>query len=354
MLARRSTERPGVALQRSDTCRRLVAEARGFSVEFEPCMANHLPMVLVALGRMGAKPARLDAYFEAYRDRSRLPPAPESAGRVHDRNWMTRLGERVYEGDYRAYFAAEVSRLGMVEAQRRHLPRLVPGIAASALHALMRLAYADLEGDADEAATALGYWATTFLPLRVAGTSEPITDDPAAILGRLRGIEELRRVPPPEPDLLWRWMRAVARTAAFPPVVDWLAPRPGLLDQIARVSLTFYAATMTFEALHALTGCHWLRLVRPHWGDEALAVRYFWQAIAAVYPKIGMPELPPPEAIDEIRALPCPDWPEIMARACASDDEHDISLVFSAAEEGRHRGDRLYRVVAARRVGLIE
>lgn len=339
--------------QRSEACRRLVAEARGFSVEFVPFMANHLPMVLVALDRMGATPARLGAFFETYRDTSRLMPAPAGTGRIDAGNWAAHLGERALEGDYRAHFTAEVARLGIAEAQRRYLPHLVPGIAASAFHALMRLAYADLEGDGDEAGTALGYWAMTFLPLRLADGGRPITGDPAEILARLRAIEALRAVPPPEIDLLWHWMRAVARSAAFPPVVDWLAPAPGLLDRAAAVSLAFYAATMTFEALHALTGCHWLRLARPHWPDEALAVRYFWQAIAAVYPKIGMPELPPPEAIAEIRAMPCPDWPEIMARACASDDEHDISLAFSASEEERARGDRLYRVVAARRVGLV-
>lgn len=338
---------------RSETCRRLVAEARVFSAEFAPFMANHLPMLLVALDRMGATPERMHAFFEIYRDTNRLGPPPEAGQPIHAGGWTAYFGERGYEADYRRFFAGEVARLGAAGAQARYLPQLVPGIAASALHAMMRLAYADMEGDDDEVATALGYWATTFLPLRFAGKSEPITDDPVAILDRLRGIDELRRVPPPEPDLLWRWMREVARKSAFPPVVDWLRDRPGLLDRVSSASLAFYAATMTFEALHALTGCHWLRLLRPHLPDEGLTVRYFWQAICSVYPKIGMPELPPAEAIDEMRRLPCPDWPEITAKACASDDEHDISLVFSAREEEAFRQDRLYRVVAARRVGLI-
>ena len=338
---------------RSETCRRLVTETRAFSAEFAPFMANHLPMMLVALDRMGATPQRLQDYFEWYRDTNRLGPIPETGEPIHEAGWAKRFGEREHEGDYRRFFALEVGRLGTAGAQARYLPQLIPGIAASALHAMMRLAYADMESDEEEVATALGYWATTFLPLRFAGKSEPITSDPAVILDRLRGIEELRHVTPPEPDLLWRWMREVARKSAFPPVVDWLRDRPGLLGRVTAASLAFYAATMTFEALHALTGCHWLKLLRPHLPDEGLTVRYFWQAICAVYPKIGMPELPPPEAIDEMRRLPCPDWPEITAAACASNDEHDISLVFSAREEEAFLQDRLYRVVAARRVGLI-
>ena len=53
------------------------------------------------------------------------------------------------------------------------------------------------------------------------------------------------------------------------------------------------------------------------------------------------------------RRRPCPDWPEIAAAAVRSDDEHDLSLVFSAREEQREFGDRLYQVVAARRMQLI-
>jgi hypothetical protein len=341
-----------VANAGNPTLDRLRAEARGFSVEFDPFLANHLPMALVILDRLGAPAARLESWFETYRDANHLKPAPESRGRVNGANWQARFGEREFEGDSRAYFAREVASRGAEAVLGDHLPLLVPGIAASALHALMRLAYARLTGDADEVGVALGYWAMTYLPLRFTGKSEPLTSDPAAILDRLRGIDELRDIHP-DSDLLWRWMREVSRKAAFPPVADWLRPAPDTLDRLASASLAFYAGTMTFEALHALTGVHWLRLLGRDWPDEGLALRYFWQAITAVYPKIGMPVLPGPEDLAAMRATEAPDWPEIKERACLSDDEHDISLAFSASEEEARTGDRLYRVVAARRVGLI-
>ena len=82
-------------------------------------------------------------------------------------------------------------------------------------------------------------------------------------------------------------------------------------------------------------------------------LRYFWQAIAALYPKLGFPDLPSAETLEAWRRQPCPDWPEIAAAAVRSDDEHDLSLVFSAREEHRKFGDRLYQVVAARRIQLI-
>ena len=53
-----------------------------------------------------------------------------------------------------------------------------------------------------------------------------------------------------------------------------------------------------------------------------------------------------------MRAQPAPSWPEIAARAVASDDEHDLSFTFSAMEEEKTYGDVLYRILAARRLDL--
>jgi hypothetical protein len=330
----------------------LLARARGYSVEFDPWMANHLPMGLFILARLGADERRLEAWLETYAAASHLRPLPSSRGRINAANWDRHLGERELEADYRAFFAAEVVRLGPAGAQQRYLPTLVPGVAASALHALMRLAYGNLAADPAEIGTALGYWACTFLPLRSADAAGLGTADPATLLATLKQTPELCRLEP-ESDLLWHWMRAVSATATFPNVAALLAPTPDLLARVAQASLALMAGTMSFEALHAVTSAHWIRLIRPHWPDEALAVRYLWQAVAALYPKIGMPELPTADRLAELRELPCPDWPEIRLHAIASDDEHDLSFTFTAMEEQRHYGDRLYQVLASRRLGLI-
>jgi hypothetical protein len=132
-----------------------------------------------------------------------------------------------------------------------------------------------------------------------------------------------------------------------------LAIGPETHDRVARVSLALYAATEEFSALHALTGTHWLRLMAARTPDAATPLRYFWQAIASLYPKIGFPDLPDAAAVEAWRAAPCPDWAEIEAAAARSDDEHDLSLAFSAREEWKVYGDRLYQVVAARRMRLI-
>jgi hypothetical protein len=331
---------------------RLLAECREFSGEFPDFLANHLPMVLVAMHRLGGSDERLNAFFATYRDSNRLPPPPVCVTPIAREDWYASLGDRARESDYVAFFRAEVAHIGARGAVARYLPGLLPGLAASATHGLMRLAYGVFRDDPEEIAIALGYWAATYLELGVTGNAAPVTDDPAEVLLRMRPVASFRYVET-ELDLLWHFMRAMAAKPEFRPVGDWLAIGPGTAGRMREASLALYAGTMDFCALHAVTGCHWLRMLRPATPDPGLALRYFWQAIASLYPKIGFPELPSSEALDGWRRAPCPDWPEIEAAAVGSDDEHDLSLVFSAREEFRNFGDRLYQVVAARRLQLI-
>jgi len=74
---------------------------------------------------------------------------------------------------------------------------------------------------------------------------------------------------------------------------------------------------------------------------------------ASLVPKIGFPELPSAEQVDEWRRTPLPDWPDILREAVTHDDEHDLSLSFSASEEFQIYRDPLYQYAAAKRLNLI-
>ena len=102
-----------------------------------------------------------------------------------------------------------------------------------------------------------------------------------------------------------------------------------------------------------MTGTHWLRLIAPRTPDRAAPLRYFWQAIASLVPKIGFPVLPSEDQLEALRRMPLPDWPEIHREAIKRDDEHDLSLSFSAGEEFKHYGDPLYTYSAAKRLNLV-
>ena len=96
----------------------------------------------------------------------------------------------------------------------------------------------------------------------------------------------------------------MAKKPEFSGVVDQLRIGPETHDKVAAASLALFAATMDFCALHALTGTHWLRILRPVLPDPDLALRYFWQAIAALYPKIGFPDLPSADDARRMAANP--------------------------------------------------
>ncbi|MBV9908550.1 MAG: questin oxidase family protein [Hyphomicrobiales bacterium] len=331
---------------------RAVAWARQWSWEFPFCLANHLPMVLVALHRMGASDERLEGYCHIYREQNGLVPVPEPLGEITTENWREFLSQREREADYRAFFAGEVARLGATPAALHYLPQLMPGMAASATHAFMRMAYATMTDSDEETGVALAYWAATYLSLGPSRVAEPSTDDPAEVLAFMYGPAAFRGVEP-ERDLLWHFMRAIAEKPEFAPVVDMLAIGPDTHDRVARCSLALYAGTLDFCALHAVTGTHWLRLMTPRTPDRATPLRYFWQAIASLVPKIGFPVLPSADQLEAWRRMPLPGWPEIFSEAVKRDDEHDLSLSFSAGEEFKHYGDPLYTYAAAKRLNLV-
>ena len=278
---------------------------------------------------------------------------PSRQATVTRDNWREFLGQREREGDYRAFFAGEVARLGATPAAVRYLPELIPGMAASALHAFMRMAYATMTDSDEETAVALGYWAATYLPLGASQGRAPTTDDPAEVLAFMYGPATFRQVET-ERDLLWHFMRAIALKPEFAPVVDLLAIGPETHDRIARCSLALYAATLDFCALHAVTGTHWLRLIAPRTPDRGrcrcvISGRRSRRSCR----RSAFPLSPSADQLEAWRRMPLPDWPEIFREAITHDDEHDLSLSFSAGEEFKRYGDPLYQYAAAKRLNLV-
>ena len=334
----------------SSSAASLIADVGRRSGEFPDYLANHLPMVLEAISRLGASPERLSDYARYYIETNKVPFPPRARERIDRSNWLSTLGDRSRESDYRDFFAEEVSRLGGREAIRSYVPVLQGGVAASATHGLMRLAYSVLRDDEVETGIALGYWAATYLALPVPRSSG--REDPVDLLASMRDVPSFRHVEPGS-TLLWRWIQAMGGLQEFQELLGRVRTDATLLTAMREASLALYAGTMSFEALHALTGCHWLRLV-SHCLDEPekLAAR-FWEVVMALYAKIGLPELPTASQLGAWRSIEVPSDAEIAAVAVASNDEHDHSLVFSALEEFKTTGDPLYRVVAARKVRLL-
>jgi hypothetical protein len=329
----------------------IMAVMPAYGSEFAKTYANHAPMVLVALDRLGGSPARLADFFAHYRDYKALLPFGKRTGMLTAETWRSAIGKREREPDLRAFFSEEVGRLGIDGALHTYLDDLGPGIGASALHALMRMAYGLLREDADDIAIALAYWAATYLEMPRSTGAAPLTKDPAGVLVKVSQIEAMHRLPLYE--LLWQNMAESGRLPEFTPVIDWLEIDDQSLARMANASIVLFAATMDFSALHAVTGAHWLRLVLPYSAAPDVMLRHFWQCVAALMREMGFPTLPDAETVERWRHLPVPSWETIKAAARQSYDEHDLSLVFTATQESAVYGDPLYQLAAARRVGLV-
>lgn len=331
----------------------IMAEMPAWGSEFATTYyANHAPMVLVALDRLGGSGERLRDFFVHYRDFKVLVPPGPALAPLDRSNWTSAIGKREREADLRVFFAGEVEALGIKGALRTYLPRLAPGVGASALHALMRVAYAILRNDPIETGIALAYWAATYLELPAASGAPPITDDPVEILRRVAALNGMHGLPLHE--MLWQNMLESGRVPEFGPAIDWLAITPGTPAKLASAAIALFAATQDFCALHAVTGMHWLRLTLPYCDAPEPLLRHFWQCVASLMGEMRFPTIPDADTLDRWRSLPVPDWSRIKAAAAQSYDEHDISLVFSASEEMKVYGDPLYQLAAARRVGLVK
>lgn len=289
--------------------------------------SDHLPMALVALDRLGADDERLARFSTRYA-RSLVPVRAEVQA-ARDR------------------YDTEVASLGVDGGVRAHLPRFVPGIGSAAFHAVIRLAYAVEARHAGQVAAALAYFEQVDEPLTDAPPNET-GDDPFALLDALRADPQLAGLHFDAPSISGRMAQVAARPA--------FARAAGLTahaDSLARIAATaraLHGTTGDFTALHAVTGTHAVRVLLPYLDDaqRSLALRYLFQAIAAAYVTIAMPD------VVFIEASHTPGWDEIVAAALETDDEHVVKLAYSAREEARVYGDdATYRWCAALEAGLV-
>lgn len=312
-------------------------------------LSNHLPMALVALHRLGASDARLEAFAARYRDR--LAPVPASVPISGFDEWLAARGRQGAYGSLRAYFDTAVRALGPDAVLRHHLTHLVDGISGAAFHGVIRLAYA-LESRSDaRTAAGLAYLSEVYQPLGARGRSAPWTADPPAALRRLSDVAVLQRLA--RSGNIGEQMRQVAAHPSFAGVVDWLEVTGDTPARLTAVAVSLYAATDDFTALHGVTASHAISVVAPYVEDRDGLCAWWFQALAAAYVTIGAPRLTDPAAPLEAWLAAPTGWEAIADVATGSDDEHVVKLVYSARELHAVSGEPLLQAAAARAAGTI-
>jgi hypothetical protein len=285
-------------------------------------------------------------FAASYADR--LAPAAAAASELDPHDYLGSAGD---QPRFVLFFQHRIREAGMEAVLRDWVPVLMPGLAASAFHALIRLAYAIEGGLEAEAALALAYWASEYASL-------PLSLEPAE--GSLDEIAERLRTRVAEhvfkPGIIIDKMLEIAWHPSLAGAPVQPAAAPALRD-IARFALQAYARREDFTLLHIVTGCHAFRIVQRYASDKALALRYLWQAALAAWLTVVATEKSVAAGRTEESAEDAPPpgeeaIAEIVERALLSSDDHVIKFCYSALCEYREYGDPGYLWAAARKAGL--
>ncbi|KUJ83549.1 MULTISPECIES: questin oxidase family protein [Microbulbifer] len=316
-------------------CVELLEAASDYHVRYGDRLANHLPMVLIALDKMGASREQLQDAFDRsalHLERPQLEPAEqlESGESIADlRNNEARFPSAL------VYYQNQLRQHGMTECLRRELPPLLPSIGTAAFHGLIRTAYGIDAGHLQEVATGLAYWNMEYreLPASEERLSVAAAEIPAIVAERYPLISLA-------PGNISDHMAAVSRQEGW----QETAIQPELLglQDIAEVALAAYRGTGDFTLLHGITGCHALRLVLPYCPEPEVALRYFWRALVIAYLSTGPKDIGEPDQPQSNR----PEWDTLLKQACRSDDDHVIKLCYSCWREAEHYGNDDYRAAA--------
>ncbi|MDQ4117152.1 MAG: questin oxidase family protein [Actinomycetota bacterium] len=323
--------------------------------EFGGFLANHGPMAAEALVRLGADEA-VPRWVDGYR--TRLHPAPGVVRGIDADGWRQALGDERLIGDWTALLRRDTAELPWPDVLARWWPRLLPGIAASATHGVIRTGHAVRAlreaGDApdpllvDELAKGLAYWAARYQEVPGAPALSGSDDAVAATAGLPRMSAD---VPAEGPGIIGRLV-PLGRLLGFSAGLDaWRAPSDPdtALDELIGAAARVLAARddSPVAFCHTVTAPAAVRLVLPvlpeslHRGTIAAT----WQVIGAVVAAFAEPRLDAESLRPEERA-PSPD--ALVGPAVEHGDEHVIKLAEAARREHARTGDPTLLVAADR------
>lgn len=334
---------------------------RGTGAEFDGFLANHGPMAAEALVHLDGAPA-VPGWVDRYR--TRLDAAPGIVRGIGPGEWREHLGDARLAGDWTALLRREARELPWPDLLARWWERLLPGMAASAVHGMIRTAHAVRALRAagpdphpllvDELAQGLALWAARYQTVPGA----PRLDGPDGAVDALRGLPRLDpAVPSPGPGVSGR-LGALDGLDGLDAALDrWGAPDgpdAALDDLVAAASRVLAARDDSPIAFcHAVTGPAAVRLVLPALPGplHRPTVAVTWQVVGAIVAAFAAPRLPA-EAVPA-PADPAPLLARLPGAAVEHGDEHVVKLTEAALREHARTGDPTVLVAADRFHGRV-
>jgi hypothetical protein len=317
--------------------------------EFAGGLANHGPMAAEALFALGRQDAALPW---AARYRRRLRDHPEARNPIAPESWQEALGDGARVGDWIALFDRQLEEAPWRDVLETWTARFAPGIVTAATHGVIRTAHAvrSLEQEETplrlhELAEGLGYWAARYQRLPEASAARG-TLRPSAAIGDVEVIPLERRA---TQGLITVGLRSLDDFAPFAGTIN-LVDTSGDVDAFvsdmtetfAHVYLANASGGRVIHFVHAVTGPSAVRLLAPHLSAEtaSMALRYAWQAGAALYAAFG--EQPRAETVADAPE----DIDDLIDRSVATGDEHAIKFTEACLREYRLNPQPVYLVAA--------
>ena len=312
------------------------------SPEYGAGMSSHLPMALHALHALGAGPARLHAFNEVYV--RRFGPGEAAATNANPlpsgwRNWRDARGNLSAFDRLRHHFEALLRDQGVDATLHVLLPSLWPGASGAAFHGLIRTAHAVQAGHLGELAAALAYWAGRWqaVPVpdaRVTAAPLPVEKwaaqlEAAALVLRLPGRSISGRIEAAVQTPAYAALADATSVDGLVPLSDWAAD--------------LYARSGNFTVLHVVTATRAARVLWPWTTARSAVLQGLVRDVTAAVLASNLHRAVPLEPGD-----PSPAWPELIARAIASDDDHVIKLVHALVEERSVYGEASRQRAAVR------
>jgi hypothetical protein len=298
-------------------------------------LATHLPMVMIALSQLNASQIKLNNTFDE--GVKGLEHIGDLDNIIPVKNIEHDLGNSKSFRSYLKYFKGELRVHGIDTVLKKSLPVLISGVAASAFHALIRLAYAIEANNKSEMAIALAYWCAEYqsFELSIETSNESLEE----ILTRLAPIGVNHNF---SPGIIVNRMSEVGSLLKHENSV--IQPHTVNLSDLKKFALKTFCTKDNFTLLHTVTGCHAFSFIMPYIENVDVALRELWKSILVAYLSTGL------DYVDEEikKSEKIIDFPLVINSALKSNDSHVIKLVYTCFCEYTKDKDPLYYTIAKR------
>ena len=318
--------------------KKLLKQARNYKVEYGSKLANHLPMALIALYKMDANENELDNFYNQYEIKlTTLNRDGIDVDKLFSKKKLiSTLGNSDKFNTHLTYFENELNNLGIDKTLKIYLPILIPGLCASAFHALIRLSYAIEIEDIDEIAFALAFWSSEYQYL---GELSEIIEN-RNLLEILTEMSNIAKDHKFQKGLIVDRMVEISNLESYKKAS--FQPKNIKLKDIADLAITAFLGTSSFTILHGVTACHAMRVILPFIEEEKTetAIRYYWQGFLTAYLSTGAIDID----IDtsKINYNRYSNFSDIRKNIVSEISDHDIKMVYTCISEYNIYGSKEY------------